>query len=64
MDPRTRNQGTNPTNNPFGGPNQQDYQDFVNRFRQGPQAVSNEEAAARYQQVAPQMPPDVYQQSA
>ena len=46
MDPRTGNQGTNPANNPFGGPNQQDYQDFVDLFRQGPQAVSNEEAAA------------------
>jgi hypothetical protein len=46
VDPRTGNQGTNPANNPFGGPNQQDYQDFVDLFRQGPQAVSNEEAAA------------------
>lgn len=55
--------GNNP-NNPFGGPQQQGHQDFVDRFRQGPQAVSDEEAAARYRQVAPQLPPDVYQQSA
>ena len=64
MDPRTGNQGTNPANNPFGGVQQQDHQDFVDRFRQGPQAITEGEAQARYQQVAPQMPPDVYQQSA
>src|SRR5918912_343665 len=64
MDPRTGNQGTNPPNNPFGGPQQQEHQDFVDRFRQGPHAVSEQEAAARYQQVAPQLPPDVYHQSA
>jgi hypothetical protein len=50
-------------NNPFGG-SQQDHQDFLDRFRQGPQAVSEGETAARNQQVAPQLPPDVYQQSA
>src|ERR671920_1372579 len=64
MDPRTANQGTNPPNNPFGGPQQQDHQDFVDCFRQGPQAVTDQEAATRYQQVAPQLPPDVCQQSA
>jgi hypothetical protein len=52
-----------PRNNPFGS-TQQDQQDFVDRYRQGPQAVSGQEAAARYQQVAPQLPPEVYQQSA
>ncbi len=52
-----------PRNNPFGG-RPQDQQDFVDRYRQGPQAVSEQEAAARYQQVAPQLPPEVYQQSA
>src|SRR5919112_132759 len=52
MDPRTGNQGTNPPNNPFGGPQQQDHQDFVDRFRQGPQAVTDQEAATRYQQSA------------
>src|SRR5919107_563593 len=64
MDPRTGNQGTKPPNNPFGGPQQQNHQDFVDRFRQGPQAVTDQEAATPYQQVAPQLPPDVYQQSA
>src|SRR5918993_3302210 len=59
------NYPTNPGNDPFGGPQkQQDHHDYLNRFRQGPQAVTDAEAAARYQQVAPQMPPDVYQQSA
>ncbi len=57
MDPRTGNQGTNPPDNPFGGPQQQEHQDFVDRFRQGPQAVTDQEAATRYQQVAPQLPP-------
>jgi len=47
----------------FGG-SEQDHKDFVDRYRQGPQAISDQEAAARYQQVAPQLPPDVYQQSA
>ena len=64
MDPRAGNQGANPPNNPFGGSQQQDHQDFVDCFRQGPQAVTDQEAATRYQQVAPQLPPDVYQQSA
>ena len=50
-------------NNPFGG-SQQDHQDFVNRFQQSPQAITHQEASARYQQVAPQLSPDVYQQSA
>src|SRR5918995_2466875 len=58
------NYPTNPGSNPFGGPQQQDHQDYLNRFRQGPQAVTDAEAAARYEQVAPQLPPDVYRQSA
>jgi hypothetical protein len=58
------NYPTNPGNNPFGGPQQQDHQDYLNRFRQGPQAVTDAEAAARYEQVAPQLPPDVYRHSA
>ena len=58
------NYPTNPGSNPVGGPQQQDHQDYLNRFRQGPQAVTEGEAAARYEQVAPQLPPDVYQQSA
>src|ERR687897_1729104 len=59
------NYPTNPGNDPFGGPQQQqDHRDYLNRFRQGPQAVTDAEAASRYEQVAPQLPPDVYQQSA
>jgi hypothetical protein len=45
-----------PRNNPFGG-TPQDHQDFVDRYRQGPRAVSAQEAAARYEQVAPSSPP-------
>ena len=58
------NNPAGPGNNPFGGPQRQDHQDYLNRFRQGPQAVTEGEATARYEQVAPQLPPDVYQQSA
>jgi hypothetical protein len=47
----------------FGG-SEQEHKDFVDRYQQGPRAISDEEAAARYQQVAPNLPPDVYQQSA
>jgi hypothetical protein len=49
--------------NRLGG-SQQDHQDFVERFRRGPRAVSDEEAASRYEEVAPNLPPEVYQQSA
>src|SRR5215203_6609329 len=58
------NYPTNPGNDPFGGPQQQDHRDYLDRFRQGPQAVTDAEAAARYERVAPQLPPDVYRQSA
>src|SRR5215210_2533314 len=47
----------------FGG-SEQEHRDFVDRYQQGPRAVSGEETAARYEQVAPNLPPDVYQQSA
>jgi hypothetical protein len=43
-------------NNPFGGA-PQDQQDFVDRYRQGPQAVSRQEAKARYEQVTPSFLP-------
>ena len=46
------------------GGSEQEHRDFVDRYQQGPRAVSGEEAAARYEQVAPNLPPDVYQQSA
>ena len=49
-----------------GGQQRQEYQDYVNRYDQGhpSQGYSNQEVADRYQQVARQLPPDVYQQSA
>jgi hypothetical protein len=49
-----------------GGQNRQQYQDFVSRYDQGApwDGISDREAYDRYQQVAPQLPPDVYQQSA
>ena len=52
-----------PRYNPLGG-SQQDHQDFIDRFRQGPRAVSDQEAASRHEQVAPNPPPEVYQRSA
>ena len=44
----------------------QEFEDFVSRYEQGPPwaGISDQEAVQRYQQVAPQLPPDVYQQSA
>ena len=49
-----------------GGQQRQEYHDFVNRYDQGPPwaGISDQEAVSRYQQVAPQLPPDMYQQSA
>ena len=32
-------------------------EDFINRYQQGPQGISDEEAANRYRQVARQLPP-------
>ena len=50
----------------LGGQQQQEFQDFSQRYDQGApwQGISDQEALSRYQQVAPQLPPDVYQQSA
>ena len=49
-----------------GGQQRQDYQDFVNRYEQGPphNGYSDQEVIDRYQQVAPQLPPQTYQQAA
>ena len=49
-----------------GGQEQHDYRDFVNRYDQGPPwaGISDDEAVNRYHQVAPQLPPDVYEESA
>jgi hypothetical protein len=49
-----------------GGQGRQQYQDFVNRYDQGSpyDGISDQEAIQHYQQVAPHLPPDVYQDSA
>ena len=52
-----------PQNPPPDNP-QQYYHDFANRYQQSPQDVSHQEAVNNYHQVAPQLPPAVYQQAA
>src|SRR5919202_133286 len=49
-----------------GGQQRQEYQDFTQRYDQGApwQGISDQEAYNRFQQVAPQLPPQMYQQSA
>lgn len=49
-----------------GGQQRQQYQDFVNRYDQGSpyDGISGDEAYERYQQIAPNLPPDVYQDAA
>ena len=49
-----------------GGKQRSDWDDFVGRYDQGPSwaGISDQEALNRYQQVAPQLPPDMYEQSA
>ena len=49
-----------------GGQQRQEYEDFINRYDQGSpyDGISDQEAIQRYQQVAPQVPHDVYQQAA
>ena len=49
-----------------GGQQRQEYQDFVNRYEQGApwEGISQQEAMSRYQQVAPQLPPQEYEQAA
>ncbi len=49
-----------------GGQQRHDYQDFVNRYDQGSpyDGISDQEAINNYQQVAPHLPPEVYQESA
>jgi hypothetical protein len=44
-------------NPPSGDPRRQ-YQDFVDRYQRQPQGISEEAAAARYQEVAPHLSPD------
>ena len=49
-----------------GGKQRSDWDNFVNRYDQGSpyDGISDQEAFDRYQQVAPQLPPDVYERSA
>ena len=49
-----------------GGQQQQQYQDFTQRYDHGApwDGISDQEAMQRYQQVAPHLPPDMYQESA
>ena len=49
-----------------GGKRRSDWDDFVGRYDQGApyDGISDREAFDRYQQVAPQLPPDVYERSA
>lgn len=49
-----------------GGEQQSSYQDFVDRYHQGSPAdgISDQEAGERYTQVAGEIDPDTYQQSA
>ena len=49
-----------------GGQQRQGYQDFINRYQQGAphEGYTNQEVVERYNQVAPQLPADVYQESA
>ena len=49
-----------------GGQRRQECQDFVNRYDTGApwDGISDQEAQSRYQQVAPQLSPEMYQQSA
>ena len=50
----------------LGGGQQREYQDFAHRYDQGPpwEGISDQEALDRYHQVAPHLPPDIYQESA
>jgi hypothetical protein len=49
-----------------GGQQQQDYQQFVNRYEQGQpsEGYSDQEVVNRYNQVATQLPPQQYMQAA
>ncbi len=49
-----------------GGQQQQDYQGFVNRYQQGQpwEGYTDQEVMNRYQQVAPNLSPQQYQQAA
>jgi hypothetical protein len=48
------------------GQQQQQFQDFSNRYNQGPphEGISDEEALQNYRQVASQLPPHLYEEAA
>ncbi len=49
-----------------GGQQRREYEDFVNRYDQGApwDGISDREALDRYQQVGPQLSPEMYEESA
>src|SRR5918998_3083335 len=49
-----------------GGQQRQQFQDFANRYQQGApfDGISDEDALQNYQQVAPHLPPQMWQESA
>jgi hypothetical protein len=49
-----------------GGQQRQQFQDFTNRYEQGApfDGISEQEALERYRQVAPHLPPQMWQESA
>ena len=49
-----------------GGQQRQQFQDFANRYQQGApfDGISDQEALQHYQQVAPQLPPQMWEESA
>ena len=49
-----------------GGKRRSDWDDFVGRYDQGApyEGISDQEAVSRYDQVARQLPPDMYEESA
>ena len=52
--------------NLLGGQQRSQYEDFANRYDQGApwDGIDDREAVDRYRQVAPHLPPEMYQQSA
>ena len=52
-----------PSNSPSGGL-QRYIEDFINRYQQGPQSISEEEAANRYREVAPHLSSEEHMRAA
>jgi hypothetical protein len=53
----------NPSNSPSGGL-QRYIEDFINRYQQGPQGISEQEAANRYREVAPHLSSEEHMRAA